>query len=162
MDKKELKKKYNFYINNIKKYNLSYFNNNKSLVTDAEYDELKNKILNLEKKYDFLNSKNSPSKSVGHKPSKNFKKFSHKVPMLSLSNAFSEEDLINFEKKISNYLSIKNQLDIEYSAEPKIDGISASLIYKKGKFFKGLSRGDGKEGEDIQIILRLLKIFQNL
>ena len=149
MDKKELKKKYNFYINNIKKYNLSYFNNNKSLVTDAEYDELKNKILNLEKKYDFLNSKNSPSKSVGHKPSKNFKKFSHKVPMLSLSNAFSEEDLINFEKKISNYLSIKNQLDMEYSAEPKIDGISASLIYKKGKFLKGLSRGDGKEGEDI-------------
>ena len=69
--------------------------------------------------------------------------------MLSLSNAFSEEDLINFEKKICNYLSIKNQLDIEYSAEPKIDGISASLIYKKGKFFKGLSRGDGKEGEDI-------------
>ena len=149
MDKKELKKKYNFYINNIKKYNLSYFNNNKSLVTDAEYDELKNKILNLEKKYDFLNSKNSPSKSIGHKPSKNFKKFSHKVPMLSLSNAFSEEDLINFEKKICNYLSIKNQTDMEYSAEPKIDGISASLIYKKGKFFKGLSRGDGKEGEDI-------------
>ncbi|WP_440690667.1 NAD-dependent DNA ligase LigA [Candidatus Pelagibacter sp. HIMB1782] len=149
MDKKELKKKYNFYINNIKKYNLSYFNNNKSLVTDAAYDELKKKILNLEKKYDFLNSKNSPSKSVGHKPSKNFKKFSHKVPMLSLSNAFSEEDLINFEKKICNYLSIKNQLDMEYSAEPKIDGISASLIYKKGKFLKGLSRGDGKEGEDI-------------
>jgi len=149
MDKKELKKKYNFYINNIKKYNRSYFNNNKSLVTDEEYDELKNKILNLEKKYDFLNSKNSPSKSVGHKPSKNFKKFSHKVPMLSLSNAFSEEDLINFEKKICNYLSIKNQLDMEYSAEPKIDGISASLIYKKGKFLKGLSRGDGKEGEDI-------------
>ena len=104
MDKKELKKKYNFYINNIKKYNRSYFNNNKSLVTDEEYDELKNKILNLEKKYDFLSSKNSPSKSIGYKPSKNFKKFSHKVPMLSLSNVFSEEDLINFEKKISNYL----------------------------------------------------------
>jgi DNA ligase (NAD+) len=149
MDKKKLKKKYNIYINNIKKYNRSYFNNNKPLITDAEYDELKSKILNLEKKFDFLNSKNSPSKSIGYKPSKNFKKISHKVPMLSLSNAFSEEDLINFEKKISNYLSIKNQLDIEYSAEPKIDGISASLIYKKGKFFKGLSRGDGKEGEDI-------------
>ena len=149
MDKKKLKKKYNIYINNIKKYNRSYFNNNKPLITDAEYDELKSKILNLEKKFDFLNSKNSPSKSIGYKPSKNFKKISHKVPMLSLSNAFSEEDLINFEKKISNYLSIKDQLDIEYSAEPKIDGISASLIYKKGKFFKGLSRGDGKEGEDI-------------
>lgn len=162
MDKKELKKKYNFYINNIKKYNRSYFNNNKSLVTDEEYDELKNKILNLEKKYNFLNSKNSPSKSIGYKPSKNFKKFSHKVPMLSLSNAFSEEDLINFEKKISNYLSIKNQLDIEYSAEPKIDGISASLIYKKGKFFKGLSRGDGKEGEDITDNIATIKDIPKL
>ena len=69
--------------------------------------------------------------------------------MLSLGNAFSEEDLINFEKKIQNYLTHYNQNEIEYSAEPKIDGISASLIYKDGFFVKGLSRGDGKEGEDI-------------
>ena len=69
--------------------------------------------------------------------------------MLSLANAFSEEDLINFEKKIFNYLNIKNETKIEYSAEPKIDGISASISYKDGKFSKGLSRGDGKEGEDI-------------
>ena len=69
--------------------------------------------------------------------------------MLSLSNAFSEEDLINFEKKIINFLDQKSSFEIEYSAEPKIDGISASLIYKKGKFLMGLSRGDGKEGEDI-------------
>ena len=69
--------------------------------------------------------------------------------MLSLSNAFGEEDLINFEKKIRNYLNEKNIFQIEYSAEPKIDGISASLIYKQGKLISGLSRGDGKEGEDI-------------
>ena len=69
--------------------------------------------------------------------------------MLSLSNAFNEEDLINFEKRIINYLDKKNDFKIEYSAEPKIDGISASLTYKDGKFVTGLSRGDGKEGEDI-------------
>ncbi len=69
--------------------------------------------------------------------------------MLSLSNAFSEEDLKNFEKKIINFLDQNNSFRIEYSAEPKIDGISASLIYKKGKFVMGLSRGDGKQGEDI-------------
>ena len=74
------------------------------------------------------------SQVVGYKPSKNFNKYPHKVPMLSLANAFTEEDLINFEKKILNYLSIKNDFVIEYSAEPKIDGISASLIYKNGKF----------------------------
>ena len=69
--------------------------------------------------------------------------------MLSLSNAFSEEDLNNFEKKILKFLSKQNDFKIYYSAEPKIDGISASLTYKKGNFIRGLSRGDGKEGEDI-------------
>ena len=69
--------------------------------------------------------------------------------MLSLGNAFNEEDLKNFEKKIINFLSLKEINTIDYSAEPKIDGISASLIYINGKFTKGLSRGDGTEGEDI-------------
>ena len=76
--------------------------------------------------------------------------------MLSLSNAFDKEDLINFEKKIFNFLSFKQSEEIEYSAEPKIDGISASLIYKNGKFVKGLSRGDGKVGEDITDNLRTI------
>ena len=66
--------------------------------------------------------------------------------MLSLSNAFSEEDLVNFEKKIKNYLDLANDFKIEYSTEPKIDGISASLTYINGKLIKGLSRGDGNEG----------------
>ena len=69
--------------------------------------------------------------------------------MLSLGNAFQEEDLINFEKKINNFLSLNDNNQIEYSAEPKIDGISASLTYINGKFTIGLSRGDGTEGEDI-------------
>ena len=69
--------------------------------------------------------------------------------MLSLSNAFDEEDLINFEKKIKNYLDLENDYQIEYSTEPKIDGISASLTYVNGKLVQGLSRGDGREGEDI-------------
>ncbi len=69
--------------------------------------------------------------------------------MLSLGNAFDENDLINFEKKILNFLNEDKNFNIIYSAEPKIDGISASLTYKNGKFITGLSRGDGKEGEDI-------------
>ena len=103
----------------------------------------------LETNYKFLSSKYSPSKTVGHKPSKNFKKVSHRVPMLSLGNAFTENDLVNFEKKIKNFLSLEDSYCISYTAEPKIDGISASLTYIKGEFSKGLSRGDGKEGEDI-------------
>ena len=118
---------------------------------------LKKEIIDLEKKYKFLSHKDSPSKIVGFKPSKNFKKIQHKVPMLSLSNAFSETDLINFEKKIFNFLDKKGDFKIQYSAEPKIDGISASLVYKNGKFVTGLSRGDGKEGEDITENLKTIK-----
>ena len=81
--------------------------------------------------------------------------------MLSLGNAFSEDDLINFEKKIKNFLSIKNDFDIYYSAEPKIDGVSASLTFKKGQFYKGLSRGDGKEGEDITANLKTIRDIPN-
>ena len=157
MENKEIRKLYNSKIKLLKKYNQSYFDKNNSLVSDEEYDKLKKGILDLEIKYNFLNSKFSPSKNVGFKPSKNFKKLSHKIPMLSLANAFSEDDLINFEKKIKNFLSIKNEFEIYYSAEPKIDGISASLTFKNGKFYKGLSRGDGKEGEDITENLKTLK-----
>ncbi len=76
--------------------------------------------------------------------------------MLSLANAFDEKDLVNFEKKINNFLNINDEHHIEYSVEPKIDGISASLIYEKGKFVTGLSRGDGKEGEDITLNLKTI------
>ena len=148
------------YLNKIKlfqKYNKHYYNLNQPLVDDSEFDKLKLEIINLEKQYKFLNHKESPSNSVGFKPSKIFKKIKHKTAMLSLSNAFSEEDLINFEKKILNFLNNETGLNIEYSAEPKIDGISASLLYKDGKFITGLSRGDGKEGEDITENLKTIK-----
>ena len=157
MNFEEIKKRYNKKISEILKHNENYYDKNNPLISDKDYDELKKEILDLEKKYKFLTSDNSPSKIVGFKPSKNFKKVKHKVSMLSLSNAFNEEDLINFEKKIINFLDKKNDLQIEYSAEPKIDGISASLFYKNGKFITGLSRGDGKEGEDITENLKTIK-----
>ena len=157
MKKKEIEDKYKKNIQILKKYNQYYFNKSKPIVSDSEYDELKKNIINLEKKYKFLNSIDSPAKMVGFKPSKNFKKVFHRAPMLSLSNAFSEEDLINFEKKIFNFLSKEKNFEITYSAEPKIDGISASLTYKNGNFVQGLSRGDGNQGEDITLNLLTIK-----
>ena len=152
-----IKKNYLNKIKLIKKYNKYYYDQSNPLISDKEYDQLKREIIDIEKKYPKLIHKESPSLNVGFKASKNFKKIKHKVPMLSLSNAFDEEDLKNFEKKIHNFLSLKKNSEIEYSTEPKIDGISASLIYKKGIFVTGLSRGDGMEGEDITENLKTLK-----
>ena len=147
MVKDDLKKKYQAKIKEYIKHNQLYFEKSKPIISDSEFDKLKLEIVDLEKKYTFLKNKNSPSKNVGFKPSKSFDKFEHKIPMLSLSNAFDEDDLINFEKKIYNYLNKK--IDIEYSVEPKIDGISASLTYINKQLEFGVSRGDGKIGEVI-------------
>ena len=149
MDKNKIQLNYSNKIKLFKKLNKFYYEKSQPMVDDSQYDQLKKDILELENKYEYLNSDFSPSKMIGYKPSKNFKKILHRVPMLSLSNAFTKDDLINFEKKILNFLSKKNNFKLNYSAEPKIDGISASLTYKDGKLEKGLSRGDGKEGEDI-------------
>ena len=153
----KINQKYLKKIKLFEKYNRYYYNLNNPLVDDFKFDKLKSEIIDLEKKYNFLKHKSSPSNSVGFKPSKIFKKVKHKTPMLSLGNAFTEEDLINFEKKIFNFLNNEKGLNVEYSAEPKIDGISASLFYKDGKFVTGLSRGDGKEGEDITENLKTIK-----
>jgi len=162
MNNKLVEKRYKDKINLFQKYNKEYYIKNKTSISDSKFDILKKEILELENKFTFLRNKNSPSKSIGFKPSKNFKKIKHKIPMLSLDNAFNEEDLKNFEKKIINFLSLKDKDMIEYSAEPKIDGISASLIYIKGKFLKGLSRGDGTEGEDITQNLKTIKDIPSL
>ena len=118
MDKDLIRKKYKQKIELLIFYNKKYYNDNISEIADSKYDKLKKEIITLEKNYSFLKNKNSPSQIVGHKPSKNFKKVSHKFPMLSLGNAFNEKDLNNFEKKISNYLNQSSKFEIEYSVEP--------------------------------------------
>ena len=148
-DKESIKKIYNNYIKELKRHNELYYLRDKPSISDRDYDELKKKILEFESKYVYLNQKDSPSKNIGFKPSKIFQKQKHKVAMLSLSNIFNKNDIINFEKKIKNYLDLSSFKFFEYSIEPKIDGISASLTYKNGKLTTGLSRGDGYEGEVI-------------
>ena len=99
MKEEKLTKIYLDKIELIQKYNKHYFENNKPIISDSKFDLLKKEIIDLENRYNFLKNKKSPSASVGYKPSKNFKKVKHKVPMLSLGNIFNKEDLINFEKK---------------------------------------------------------------
>ncbi len=157
MQKKEIEKIYIQKINQLKKHDKAYFEHDNPSISDADYDNIKKEIVDLEKKYKYLKSKDSPSKKVGYKPSGKFKKVSHDIPMLSLSNAFSRENVEDFLKKIKNFLNINETEKIVFSAEPKIDGISASLKYIDGIFTLGLSRGDGKTGEDITNNLKTIQ-----
>ena len=111
-------------------------------------------LLKLEEEYDFVDRSDSPSSRVGDTPQSDLKEFIHTVPMLSLDNAFESNDLYDFEKRIFN--KIKKQ-KLEYSCEPKIDGVAVSLIYKKGKFIKAGTRGDGEQGEDITHNVKTIK-----
>ncbi len=155
MKKAEIRKYYENKIKEFEKHNKLYFELSSPKVTDKYYDQLKKEILDLENKYYYLKNVSSPSNSLGYTPSKNFIKSKHRVKMLSLSNAFNKDDLENFEKKIFNYLS--QETELEYSVEPKIDGISASLTYKNGELVLGTSRGDGTNGEVITNNLKTIK-----
>ncbi len=158
-DKESIRKLYRNNIKKLKKHNELYYSKDKPSISDRDYDELKKKILEFEKKYSFLSHKDSPSQNVGFKPAKIFQKQKHRVAMLSLSNVFNIDDMLSFEKKIKNYLNLNSPKYFEYSVEPKIDGISASLTYKNGKLITGLSRGDGYEGE---IITENLKTISDI
>ncbi len=140
----EYKKKIIF----LKKHNKYYFTQDAPKVSDSEYDKVKKETLELVKKNPYLEKIINASSIVGAKPSNKFKKILHLKPMLSLSNAFDRSDMVDFLKKINNFLNFKKE-NLELFSEPKIDGISASLIYEKGSLVKGLSRGDGVTGEDI-------------
>ena len=157
MQRKEIEKLYIKKINVLKKYDRAYFEHDSPLISDKNYDSIKHEIFELEKEYKYLKHKNSPSQKVGYKPSDKFRKVGHDVPMLSLSNAFSKKNIEDFIKKINNFLNLKNSKNIVFSIEPKIDGISASLKYINGDFVLGLSRGDGKIGEDITNNLKTIK-----
>ena len=157
-EKSEIIKRYKNKIENLKKHNNFYFNDDNPKISDAKYDLLKQEISKLEKEFKYLRDLNLMQGIVGSTPTNKFKKVKHLRPMLSLSNAFSKNDMIDFLKKINNFLNT-NDINIELLCEPKIDGISATLIYKKGLLTHGLSRGDGVTGEDI---LNNLKTIKNI
>ena len=148
VNKKDLEKVFKKKIKELKEHNNLYYNLDKPKISDAKYDTLKKQILDLEKNNVNLKKLNLTTNLVGAPPSNKFDKIKHLKPMLSLSNAFNKSDMQDFIKKIKNFLNYKNQ-SIELISEPKIDGISATLIYENGILTKGLSRGDGIIGEDI-------------
>ena len=146
--KNEIITKFKKLISTLKKHNKSYYVDDAPKITDAEYDLLKKKIFKLEQENQFLKKIGTAENIIGATPSNKFKKVKHLMPMLSLSNAFELKDMHDFLKKIKNFLKSHSD-NIQLFSEPKIDGISATLVYEKGILTKGLSRGDGIIGEDI-------------
>ena len=128
--------------------NSDYYSNDAPNLSDAEYDTLKKRNLNIELRFPNLKLKNSVSNKIGSKPSSTFKKIKHTVKMLSLANGFDEQDIIDFDHRVKKILGSEDRV-ISYVAEPKIDGLSLSLKYIDGKLFQATTRGDGEVGENV-------------
>lgn len=126
-----------------------YYQKDAPRVSDAEYDALRKRNDAIEARYPELVREDSPSQRVGAEPAEGFGKVVHRVPMLSLGNAFDDGDVTDFWNRIRRFLNIKEDDALAVTAEPKIDGLSASLRYEKGRFVQGATRGDGREGENV-------------
>src|SRR5450631_3688946 len=134
-----------------------YYQQDKPTVTDAAYDALRERNAAIEKRFPDLVRPDSPSRRVGAAPTGKFKKVRHAVPMLSLDNAFEEQDVIDFVARIRRFLKLADGEKIAFSAEPKIDGLSMSLRYQNGELITAATRGDGAEGEDVTANIKTLK-----
>jgi DNA ligase (NAD+) len=139
----------------IDKHNYQYYVLDDPLISDAEYDEMFRRLLELEKERPDLAKADSPTQRVGAPPLDKFKTVQHTLPMLSLSNANDQEETYEFEERIQRFL--KTTEAIEYAAEPKIDGVAVELVYDEGRFVVGSTRGDGINGEDITFNLKTIR-----
>ena len=133
----------------IKEADFQYHQKDAPTLIDAEYDALRVELVALETKFPELKTDDSPTARVGYAPSPGFDKIEHLVPMLSLDNLFTRKDVHEFLLRIRRYLKVPDTYAIDMVAEPKIDGLSASLHYQNGRLKLGATRGDGSEGEDI-------------
>ena len=150
---KNIKEKINLLRNSINEHNYAYYALDHPILSDQEYDNLFRELQSLEKGYpEFIDSQ-SPTQRIGHPVESGFKSFNHRTPMLSLSNAITNEEIFDFNKRINKWLNTEN---VSYVAEPKIDGLGVSLIYENGNLTRALTRGDGYSGEDITHNIRTI------
>ena len=133
----------------LRRANTAYHTNDAPEISDAEYDAAKNRLIALEDAFPDLAAPDSPTRQVGAAPADGFSKVRHRVAMLSLSNAFDDQDVIEFVDRIRRFLSLDEQTAVPLTAEPKIDGVSLALRYENGVLVEAATRGDGAEGENV-------------
>ena len=143
----------------IRRHDELYHVNDKPEISDYEYDQLFADLLKLESENSNLNRSDSPSQRVGGAPIDQFQKVAHRMPMLSLANSYSAEDLIEFDERVKKFLRFEKESteQIEYFAELKLDGLSLELVYENGVLIRGLTRGDGLVGEDVTHNIKTIK-----
>src|SRR6202163_97584 len=141
----------------IESHDKRYYQEDAPTVTDAAYDALRQRVNAIEARFPEFVTSESPSQKGGARPSGRFAKVRHAVPMLSLDNAFAEEDVVDFVGRIRRFLKLGDDGEIAFSAEPKIDGLSMALRYEDGELVTAATRGDGAEGEDVTANIRTLK-----
>ena len=154
MDKASAKNKISELKQILQHHDIKYFTENKPEISDQEYDRLYKKLKALEQKFPALLTLDSPTRRVSEKPLLGFRHVKHAVPMLSMDNTYSHEELREFDKRIKKHL--RNE-KYEYTVEFKIDGVSVSIVYENGKFKVGATRGDGKTGDDVSANLKTIK-----
>jgi len=136
-------------------HNVRYYQLNAPLISDAEYDRLMAELVAIEREHPELVTPDSPTQRVGAPPVKEFAAVTHEVPMLSLENAFNEDDIFAFDRRVHERLQISSAVD--YVAEPKLDGLAVSLMYEDGVLVRGVTRGDGYVGEDVTHNVRVVR-----
>ncbi|MFK7743999.1 MAG: NAD-dependent DNA ligase LigA [Roseobacter sp.] len=157
LDEKTAKQELERLADALAKANTNYHTLDQPLISDAEYDALKTRNRAIEKKFPQLKRLDSPSDQVGAAPAEGFSKVTHAVAMLSLSNAFSPEDVFEFDQRIRKYLGVQPDAPLSYTAEPKIDGLSLSLRYENGDLIQAATRGDGSVGENVTANAQTIK-----
>ena len=157
MNKQQAQRRINELREEINNHNYLYYVLDSPEIPDSEYDRLLRELESLEQQYPDLIQSDSPTQRVGATPLDAFTEVQHEVPMLSLGNAFSDQEIIDYDRRVRDGIDNENQKHIEYAAEPKLDGLAISILYKEGELTRAATRGDGRTGENVTLNIRTIE-----